>query len=75
MAAVDFVIWNGQTFDELAADERPRDPAMDGRGLRFTTHEHDEMTMPQAIEVTDAEGRWAVYLPLTIDGKVVRPQR
>ena len=32
------------------------------------------MTMPQAIEVRDAEGRWAVYVPLEINGKIVRPQ-
>jgi hypothetical protein len=37
--------------------------------------EHDEMMMPQAIEVRDAEGRcWAVYMPLGINGKMVRPQ-
>ena len=48
---------------------------MDGRSLRFTTHEHDEMTMPGAIEVTDAEGRWAVYVPLTINGRMARPKR
>jgi hypothetical protein len=36
--------------------------------------EHDEMMMPQAIEVRDAEGRWAVYMPLAINGKMVRPQ-
>jgi hypothetical protein len=30
--------------------------------------------LPQAIEVRDAEGRWAVYVPLEINGKIVRPQ-
>jgi hypothetical protein len=32
------------------------------------------MMMPQAIEVRDAEGRWAVYVPLEINGKMVRRQ-
>jgi len=32
------------------------------------------MTMPQAIEVRDAEGRWAVYVPVEIHSKMVRPQ-
>jgi len=29
--------------------------------------------MPQAITVTDAEGRWCVYVPLRMDGKIVVP--
>jgi hypothetical protein len=29
--------------------------------------------MPQAITVTDAQGRWAVYVPLRIGGKIVVP--
>jgi len=29
--------------------------------------------MPEAITVTDSEGRWAVYVPLRIKGKVVIP--
>jgi hypothetical protein len=31
--------------------------------------------MPQAITVTDAQGRWAVYVPLRIGGKIVVPER
>jgi hypothetical protein len=65
---------NGQTFDVLEPEDRPRDTYGDGRSLRFITSEHDEMTMAQAIEVRDAEGRWAVYVPLEINGKIVRPQ-
>jgi hypothetical protein len=38
------------------------------------TSEHEEIMMPQAIGVRDAEGRWVVYVPLEIDGKMVRPQ-
>jgi len=30
--------------------------------------------MPQAIKLTDAEGRPAVYVPITQDGKVVDSQ-
>ena len=49
-----------QEFDALRPEDRPQDSSGDGEGLRFTTHEHDEMNMPQAIEVMDPEGRWAV---------------
>ena len=63
-----------QEFDVLRPEDRPQDTSGDGRGLRFTTHEHDEMTMPQAIEVMDPEGRWAVYVPLKKNGKIVRPK-
>jgi hypothetical protein len=30
--------------------------------------------MPQAITVTDAQGRWAIYAPLQVNGKIVVPQ-
>jgi hypothetical protein len=50
---------------------------MTGRGLRFETGElggdHSD-NMPQAITVTDAQGRWAVYVPLRVNGKIVVPQ-
>jgi len=29
--------------------------------------------MPQAITVTDAQGRWAVYVPLRVGGKIAVP--
>jgi hypothetical protein len=29
--------------------------------------------MPQAITVTDAQGRWAVYVPIRVNGKIVVP--
>ena len=63
-----------QKFDALRPEDRPQDISGDGEGLRFTTHEHDEMNMPQAIEVMDPEGRWAVYVPLKKNGKIVRPK-
>jgi hypothetical protein len=43
----------------------PQDPHGDGTGLRFETGEHGgdyPDNMPQTITVTDAQGRWAVYL-------------
>lgn len=60
--------------------ERPQDPWLDGRDMRFegysvkTLEQGGEYpdTMPQAIEVTDAEGRKALYVPLSNDGKLVR---
>jgi hypothetical protein len=47
---------------------------MDGTGLRFQTLEHGGEypdTMPQAIELTDAEGRSCIYVPITQNGEVV----
>ena len=61
-------------FAELTPEKRPQDPKMDGTGLRFETMEHGGEypdTMPQAIKVTDAEGRSCIYVPITQDGKVV----
>ena len=43
--------------------------------LRGAGRGEAEMNMPQAIEVVDEEGRWAVYVPLKKNGKVVRPKR
>ncbi|WP_209312154.1 hypothetical protein [Bradyrhizobium niftali] len=43
-------------------------------GYQIETKEHAGEypdTMPQVIEVTDAEGRKAAYVPLSSDGKVV----
>lgn len=62
-------------FEQMTAGMRPQDPSMDGSGLTFETSEHggeypDEM--PQAIKVIDAEGRWCIYEPTTVDGKVVQ---
>jgi hypothetical protein len=44
-------------------------------GYKVKTLEHGGEypdTMPQAIEVSDSEGRKALYVPLLRDGKVVR---
>ncbi|MBB4377271.1 hypothetical protein [Bradyrhizobium sp. SBR1B] len=63
----------------MPPEKRPQDPGMDGSDMRFEgyrveTREHAGEypdTMPQVIEVTDAEGRKAAYVPLSRDGKVV----
>jgi hypothetical protein len=63
----------------MPPEKRPQDPGMDGSDMRFEgyrieTREHAGEypdTMPQVIEVTDAEGRKAAYVPLSRGGKVV----
>jgi hypothetical protein len=69
---------NGQVFDSPKTRRPPQDEYGDGRSLSFRTGEHggDEPdNMPQPIEVKDPEGRWAIYLPLTINGKIVVPRQ
>jgi hypothetical protein len=64
-------------FSEMTPDKRPQDPQMDGTGLRFETMEHGgeyAETMPQAIKLIDAAGRFCIYVPITQDGKVVDSQ-
>ena len=65
-----------QPFATLTRENRPQDPHGDGRDWNFITYKHggDEPdTMPRAIEATDAEGRSAIYVPLTRGGKIVVP--
>jgi hypothetical protein len=65
---------NIHEFEELTPDKRPQDPHGDGTGLTFTTLEHGGAypdMMPQAILVTDAEGRSCTYVPIRVDGRVV----
>jgi hypothetical protein len=64
-------------FKKLAPEDRPQDPSMDGRGLRFETMEHGGEypdTMPQAIKLIAAQGRSCTYVPIMQDGKVVDSQ-
>jgi hypothetical protein len=66
-----------QTFRELTETLRPQDPHGDGTGVRFETGEHggDYLdNMPQVITMTDAQGRWAVYVPLRVGSKIVVPE-
>jgi hypothetical protein len=64
-------------FQELTPERRPQDPNLDGTGLRFETLERGGEVpdaMPQAIRLTDAEGRSCLYVPVKVAGKVkVRP--
>ena len=65
-------------FEELPQDRWPQDPNMDGSGLRFETLEHGGEypdMMPQAVRITDAEGRSRVYVPVTVNGRVVDSKR
>ena len=64
-------------FARMTPEQRPQDPHMDGADLRFETMEHGEEypdAMPQAIKLSDAEGRSCIYVPITQDGKVVDTQ-
>jgi hypothetical protein len=64
-------------FVEMTPDKRPQDPHMDGTGLRFETLDYGGEypdTMPQAIKLIDAEGRFCIYVPITQDGKMVDSQ-
>jgi hypothetical protein len=61
-------------FAKMTPGKRPQDPKMDGTGLTFETMEHGGEypdTMPQAIKLTDAEGRSCIYVPITQNGRVV----
>jgi len=64
-------------FAQLTLQKRPQDPSMDGTGLRFETFDHGGEypdTMPQAIKLTDADGRSCIYVPITQNGRVVDSQ-
>ena len=61
-------------FEELTLEKRPQDPHLNGSGLQFETLEHCGEypdTMPQAVRITDAEGRSCLYVPVTVNGGVV----
>ena len=60
--------------NELPPERRPQDPGLDGTGLKFETVEHGgdyPDAMPQAIRVTDAEGRSCLYFPARLEGRVI----
>lgn len=59
----------------MTPEMRPQDPSQNGEGLTFFTMEHggeEPDAMPQAIRVVDAEGRWCTYVPITVNGRIVR---
>lgn len=69
------MITASERFEIMTAEMRPQDDSMDGTGLTFKTLEHGGAypdTMPQAIRVTDKEGRWCIYTPTTYRGEVVQ---
>jgi hypothetical protein len=59
----------------LLPEERPQDhPRQDGTGLTFTKLEHggeEPDNMPQAILLTDAEGRSCLYVLYRVNGQIV----
>jgi hypothetical protein len=65
---------NVHEFEELPPEKRPQDPRGDGTGLTFETLEHGGEypdAVPQAIRLTDAEGRSCIYVPIRVNGRVV----
>lgn len=59
----------------LTPDLRLQDSTMDGSTLTFETLEHGGKfpgMMPQAIRVTDPEGRHCTYIPIRENGEVVQ---
>lgn len=61
-------------FPLLSRDRRPQDPNLDGTGQRFETMEHGGEypdAMPQAIKLTDMDGRSCIYVPITQHDRVV----
>lgn len=54
--------------DKAIPQDRPQDRHRDGRDLTFETQEHGgELSdnFPNAIRVTDKEGRCCVYVPIS----------
>ena len=66
-----------QKFQELTYTMRPQDSSRRRRwdAIRDRNGGDYPDNMPQAITVTDAQRRWAVYVPLRVGGKIVVPER
>lgn len=61
-------------YDTMTEEKRPQDEKLDGSGMTFETLEHGGKypdAMPQAIKMTDPEGRSCTYVPITVHGTVV----
>src|SRR5882724_4027779 len=61
-------------FEDMTPEKRPQDPHKNGAGLTFETLEHGGEypdTMPQAIRLTDAQGRNCIY----VSTKEPKPRR
>jgi hypothetical protein len=50
------------TYEPMTLDKRPQDPNRDGAGLRFETAEHGYDGCPEAIVLTDPDGRQCTYI-------------
>jgi hypothetical protein len=65
------VTLNAHIYAAAAPEDLPRDERMDGSTLSFRTLEHNQHCTPLAIEVTDAEGRKLLYVPVRVEGRIV----
>ena len=68
------MIKKSHTFEKMTENIRPQDPSLCGSDLKFEAMEHGGEfpdAMPQAIKITDSNGRWCVYVPTRENGKVV----
>lgn len=68
-------VTTSHTYETMTEEMRPQDDHLDGSTLKFETLEHGGEypdTMPQAVKATDAAGRWCIYVPIEVGGKVVR---
>lgn len=72
----DQVLVRSHRFRRMTEDMRPQDETMDGKTLKFDTREHGGKypdLFPNAIVVSDKDGRSCTYVPITdIDGQVVQ---
>jgi hypothetical protein len=59
-------------YEEIDAENLPRDPSFTSKGWTIEPVEHNEMTFPRALKVTDAEGRSYTYLAVGPDWRAVR---
>ena len=67
-------MYRAQNFETMTEEKRPQDDEMDGSGWTFETSEHGGEypdQMPQAIRAIDSKGRSCVYVPITVNGKIV----
>lgn len=64
--------------EKLAPEARPQDPSLRGSGLKFKVLEYGgeyNDDMPMSICVTDRENRSCIYVPMTVEGRVVNSKR
>jgi hypothetical protein len=62
-------------FRSLTPENRLQDTGLDGSTLKFETKCHGgnySDQFPNAIRVTDPEGRWCLYVPMEAGGRQVQ---